>query len=176
MPTSDALPPGWSDLTDDVLGTRYWDQFDATFGFRASAKPDRWPAINEPGPSVTIDLTPIFDGTASTFSAGEQAVNALALLAMVEVFNEGEELVVLDWQHPGYLLRPHEFATSGERWVGVEPFPNGDYYAFLNPAMTEGIFGHPWEQTLCVIGESMVANLALRLSSWLPVLRRNGLQ
>jgi Protein of unknown function (DUF2716) len=175
VPSADALPPGWTDLADDMFGAEYWDQFESTFGFRASTTPDRWPAIREPTPSITLDLTPLFDGGPSTFATGEQAVNALALLSMVEVFTDQEPLVVLDWQHPAYLLRPHEFAVSERPWIGVQPFPNGDYYGFFNAPMTEGTFGHPWEQTLCVIGESMVASLGRRLASWLPVARRNGI-
>jgi hypothetical protein len=77
-------------------------------------------------------------------------------------------------QHPAYLLRPHEFAAADHPWEGVQPFPNGDYYIFLNTEMTEGIFGQLWEQTLCVIGEQMCATLGKRLGSWLAVVRQNG--
>jgi hypothetical protein len=157
-----------------MFGSKYWDQFESAFGFRASTTPDRWPAIREPTPSVTVDLSPIFSGGEAIFVAGTNAVNALALLSMIEVFDRQEELVVLDWQHPAYLLQPHDFATADLPWLGVQPFPNGDYYAFLNGPMTEGLFGHPWEQTLCVIGESMIATLGVRLESWLTVMRRNG--
>lgn len=50
----------------------------------------------------------------------------------------------------------------------------GDYYAFLTPDLEEGTFGHPWEQTLCVIGRRMVDSLGRSLGTWLPVKRENG--
>jgi hypothetical protein len=40
----------------------------------------------------------------------------------------------------------------------------------------ERIFGHPWEQTLCVFGPRLVNTLGATLSSWLPRLRVDGKQ
>lgn len=54
-------------------------------------------------------------------------------------------------------------------------YPIGDYYAFLTEDFSEGTFGHPWEQTLCVIGHRLGATLGWSLETWLPVKRRNGL-
>lgn len=98
VPPSDHLPPGWQDLPDDMFGRAFWDQFDMRFGFQASTTPDRWPAIREPAPSMTLDLSPIFDGDAATFVAGVHAVNGLALLSMVEIYGADEQIIVLDWQ------------------------------------------------------------------------------
>ncbi|MEU5671031.1 DUF2716 domain-containing protein [Micromonospora sp. NPDC047753] len=39
-----------------------------------------------------------------------------------------------------------------------------DYYAFLTEDMTEGTFGHPWEQTLCVFGSHLMPKLVPLLS------------
>ena len=84
------------------------------------------------------------------------------------------ELVVLDWQHPAYRFRPaHQALTWRAEWR-VPVYPDGDYYAFLTQDFTEGTFGHPWEKTLCVIGERLGASLGRSLETWLPVKRRDG--
>ncbi|WP_417554098.1 DUF2716 domain-containing protein [Microbispora sp. NBC_01189] len=45
------------------------------------------------------------------------------------------------------------------------------YSAFLQEDMTTGIFGHPWEWTLCAFGEPTAGSLVTLLTSWLPVKR-----
>jgi hypothetical protein len=127
----------------------YWAPFDARYRFRASARPEGWPAIDEPALSVTIDLTLVFEAGPSEFAAGEQAVNALTLLAMTQIVAVDERLLVLDWQRPSYWFRPHRQALQQDRSWPVMVFPNGDYHVFLTEDMTTGTFGHPWEQTLC---------------------------
>jgi hypothetical protein len=44
----------------------------------------------------------------------------------------------------------------------------------MTPDFAEGTFGHPWEQSLCVVGERLVETLGRWLTAWLPVLRRDG--
>src|SRR6267154_900611 len=92
----------------------YWAPFDARFQFRASIQPERWPAIQEPAPSVTLDLGPVFNGHPSEFAAGQQAINAITLLAMIRVTAATERLLVLDWQHPSYWFWPHRQAISDD--------------------------------------------------------------
>lgn len=53
-------------------------------------------------------------------------------------------------------------------------YPDGDYLAFLTPDYTQGTFGHPWEETLCVMGDRLIASLGRTLSTWLPIKRSNG--
>ncbi len=55
-------------------------------------------------------------------------------------------------------------------------YPKGDYYIFLRDDLSEGTFGHPWEQTLCVFGERLLASLGRTLATWLPVIRIDGLR
>jgi hypothetical protein len=88
---------------------------------------------------------------------------------MREVFPDDERLVALDWQHPAYWFWPHR-QPSQEPWR-IPPFPNGDYFVHCTEDMTQGTFGHPWEQSLCVFGEGLTAALVPRLTDWLPVKR-----
>jgi hypothetical protein len=146
----------------------FWGPFHARFNFRPKLR--EYPGIDEPAPSITMDLAPIFGGTPAEYAAGEQAVNALGLAAMTRVFADNDRLVVLDWQHPSWWFRPHLHALADDpRWP-VSVFPDGDYFVFLAEDMSTGTFGHPWEQTLCVWGTLMPA-LAPMLTAWLPVKR-----
>ncbi|MFI6430740.1 DUF2716 domain-containing protein [Rhodococcus oryzae] len=63
------LPPGWAELTEDDRH-RHWTAFtDRVGGFRPGVTPVSWPAIAEPTPSVTFDLTNA-GGTPASWSAG----------------------------------------------------------------------------------------------------------
>lgn len=159
----------WEEIRDEEYET-FWAPFDARFQFRPGVQ-DNGAGIDEPPGSVTIDLSPIFTGQHSQFAAGGNAVNALALLAMTEVFPDDQRLLVLDWQHPSYWFWPHRQALQSKQDWQVEVFPNGDYYIFLTEDMTVGTFGHPWRQTLCVFGTPLVESLVPKLAAWLPVKR-----
>lgn len=162
---------------------RYWKPFDATFSFRPSYADDPMqvphPGITEPPGSVTFSLAPITrSGSTARFWAGVHALNAEVLRAFVTVFPEGERLVALDWQHPSYWFRPHEHAIATIDAGGIDPaawpmcpFPDGDYHVFCTEDLSSGTFGHPWEQSLCVFGASLVDVLVPTLSTWLPILR-----
>jgi len=58
-----AEPPedAWTEL-DRSEQDRFWATFHSKFDFRAGVSPEAWPAINEPVPSVTFDLSVIADG------------------------------------------------------------------------------------------------------------------
>lgn len=158
---------------DWVTQKEGWSAFEAAFGFRPSVNSAEWPAIREPIPSVTIDLSPIFDNEGPTFASGASCVDAVALHAFVQLLGSDDRLLVLDWQHPCYLFSPHRQALDSEPWE-VTVFPNGDYYIFLAKDMTAGVFGHPWEQTLCIWGSDLIPLLADPLAIILPVARRDG--
>lgn len=158
-------------LTSDY--DRYWSQIDRAFDFRPSLSPLVRPGIVEPKDSVTFSLAPIFAGPDSTFAESEAAINSEVLRALVAVVPPEEELVALDWQHQGCWFRPHLFAVAEAPWP-VPPFPNGDYYFLLTSDYSTGTFGHPWEQSLCIIGTELIDELAPMLHAWLPVLREGG--
>lgn len=154
---------------------RLWSRFESLYGFRAHTEPEGWPAIREPVGSVTFDLAPAWVEDACGFWT-TQAVNHLVVRSLACVVPEDDPIIVLDWQHPSHKFWPHRLPES---WIvpelfpnGVTPCPNGDYYAFLSEDMLLGTFGHPWEQTLCVLGEQLVQALAPTLEPLLPVKRR----
>lgn len=163
---------------------QFWTPFDQRFGFVPSASEPVPPGITEPLDSVTFSLASVY-GSETRFLAREAALNAEVLRAFVDVFPPDERLVVLDWQHPSYWFSPHRQArrlTRQNDSIGsmaaadwnVTPFPDGDYFIFLTEDLTAGTFGHPWEQSLCIFGTTLVDALAPALEGWLPVLRRSG--
>lgn len=168
-----AEPPedAWTELTRNEYDD-YWAAFNARYGFRAGVSPEAWPAIAEPTPSITFDLSVIEDGPQR--GAAYDAINAEALRAFVWALPD-EELIVLDWQHPAYRFRPANQALTWRPEWQVPVYPDGDYFAFLSKDLSEGTFGHPWERTLCVIGERLGAALGRSLETWLPVKRRDGI-
>ena len=160
--------PAWEEIPLERYDD-HWGPFDARYHFSPSLHGG--PAIDEPSPSVTIDLAPVLQATSpAVFAAGEQALNALAVLAMVRAFPEDQRLLVLDWQHPSHWFWPHRQVLQPEPrpWLA---FPNGDYYAVLTEDLSTGTFGHPWEQTLCVFGAPLLKTLVPLLASWLPTKR-----
>ena len=166
--------PAWVPIGGESYAAR-WVPFAERFGFRAGTTSEAWPGIAEPHPSVTIDLGPIFrDTDHGRSAAGQRALNALGLLAMTTSFDIDVRLLVLDWQHANYHVWPHRLASQDYPQWPVDVFPDGDYHVFLTEDMTTGMFGHPWEQTLCVFGEPLVTTLVPLLTSWLSVRRRNG--
>ncbi|MDI9896330.1 DUF2716 domain-containing protein [Rhodococcus sp. IEGM 1381] len=170
-----SLPNGWTQL-DRGLQDEHWATFISKFGFRAGIKPESWPAIAEPTPSVTFDLA--IDALPTRASAGAlfDAINAEALRCFLTEFPGDPLFVVLDWQHPGYIFDAEAHANAAEdaEWR-VPVYPNGDYYIFGRDGFSEGTFGHPWERTLCVYGPRLVATLGRTLATWLPTVRTDGI-
>lgn len=163
------LSEAWARI-DQHAYRRVWDEFDERFQFKPSIYPKNWPAITEPRGSVTLDLADIFQS--DQWVRRSLRVDEVVLASFLRVYPEETELLALDWQHPAYLFRPHLLGDAST-WLHspFSPFPDGDYYIFLTEDMSQGTFGHPWEQTLCVWGDELVRDLVPALD--LPVKRAN---
>ncbi|NYF10259.1 hypothetical protein HDC94_001415 [Leifsonia sp. AK011] len=152
-----------------------WDEFYSRFQFVPSGgRPER--AIREPSPSVTFDISQVWDASRPGHSdAAIRAVDASARRAFLAGFGEDVELLILDWQHDAFRLRPGDEvpAPTGGDGFPLLPtvVPDGDYYIYATLDLAEGTFGHPWEESLCVFGPIMSRTLGAELRTWLPVLR-----
>jgi hypothetical protein len=163
----------WQELSS-VESSGVWDRFYDRFQFRPSVLPEQWPGIAEPEPSVTYRFEYPSD-------PGEVVdLHESALAAFRACTPPGGRMVVLDWQHACYRFSPHVSFEEWERpdlrnegFLPVQPidfadlwlvpvFPNGDYSVFLAPDLSWGLFGHPWEQTICVFGEALLAAFGAR--------------
>lgn len=141
----------WAQARGDEAG-RLWDRFDTAFRFRSSMYD--LPGIDEPTPSITYDLT-YDDGT----RAEPVWVNRVLLAALRCVVSVDDSAVVLNWKHQTYRCRPHRIRDEeppDETWP-TAIHPDHDYYIWLTEDFRNGTFGHPWEPSLCVFGEELLA-------------------
>ncbi|MFB9906511.1 DUF2716 domain-containing protein [Allokutzneria oryzae] len=168
----------WQELDPDSH-RRVWNRFDGRFDFLPSAHPEDWPSIVEPTPSLTWDLAPgqrrplsRYDHAARDFGRSREGVDELAdvlFAALKRCTGEQDWVYVLDWQHASYRFWPHR-TDSVDPWP-VPIVPDGDYCAFLAADLSYGIFGHPWERTVCLFGGELTTAVA---DHGQPVLRRDG--
>ena len=140
------MSQAWEPLTRDEYDA-VWDRFFREFAFHPSVHPDHFPGIREPRGSVTWALWP------SPWREGdEEALQEQFLAAFRACTAADETIYALDWQHLCYWLRPHR---TFEEWT-ILVLPNGDYHIFLSRDFSWGVFGHPWEWTVCVFGEPLL--------------------
>jgi len=147
------------DEYDDV-----WDRFRSAFQFRPSVHADQWPGMREPSPSITYSIS-----ERTTFV---EDLDTHALAIFRRVVAPEERMYVLDWQHTSFWFYPHR--SRGEAFErGL--YPDGDYHIFLAEDFSFGMFGHPWEQTICVFGERLLQAMDQHTPSlFRSILRRDG--
>jgi hypothetical protein len=129
-----------------------WDRFYDSFKFK--------PSINE-FPAITTDRPQLKFNIANCFSPGYplDKLEEFAISLFHNISRPGDRLFALDWQHECYDFDPRKEMDRDEfgDWI-VPVLPNGDYYIFLAKDFNNVWFGHPWEQTITLIGDEMVAN------------------
>jgi hypothetical protein len=144
------MAQAWTPLTSEEYDA-VWDRFYREFSFHPSVNPEDFPGIREPVPSITWTLHP------SPWTVEDEDELHHRFLAAFKACTTAEEvLYALDWQHTCYWFCPH---VPFEEWV-VPVLPNGDYYIFLSHDFSWGVFGHPWEWTLCGFGKPFLEALA----------------
>ncbi|MBU2666247.1 DUF2716 domain-containing protein [Actinoplanes bogorensis] len=148
-----------------------WRRFRHEFAFRPSMASRTWPAIKEPADSVTWSLASLDDDPGYA-----------KLDAMVDAINDGlwactateGTLLILDWQHDCYRIRPHAMtAKDGPRWP-ASMMPDGDYNIHVAEDFRYGTFGHPWENSICVMGAPLLQRVASSLDEILLRRVREG--
>ena len=139
-----------------------WQAFESRFHFRPSVRAEDWPGIAEPAPSITYAIGHIYELPREERAALEADLEAKLLAAFrALVGRDGGEGVVhaLDWQHASFRFAPTVAEAASVPWA-IPALPDGDYYIFLAPDLRWGIFGHPWEETMCVFGDELLRALA----------------
>jgi Protein of unknown function (DUF2716) len=164
----------WTELEHDAE-RQLWAEFADRYQFRAGTRPEAWPGIHEPTPSVTWDLSEVFTG--NDFADGSRRVAQLLLELLTASTEWWESLVFHDWVHPSILFWPHRVDSLDgiPGWQTGGLFPNGDYTILLAWGDRFGVFGHPWEQSLCVFGAQAVDTLdRLDHGTLTQILREDG--
>jgi hypothetical protein len=135
------------ELFEESEYKKVWDRFYDQFAFKPSVYRRDFPAIKEPSPSITYE----FDYPIETETIDD--LDNKTLSAFLSIVSPGDALCVLDWHHDCYWFRPH---IPFREWE-IPVLPNGDYYIFLAKDFSYGIFGHPWERTICVWGKELLS-------------------
>jgi hypothetical protein len=148
--------PVWESIPypseDDTIS---WNFMYETLHFTPSVQ--LRPGIVEPTPSITYDIGHIYTVGETQAQHLEEDLNQKTLTALQACTRPEQRLYALDWQHPCYWFYPHRMLgpSNAEDWY-VPVLPNGDYYIFLAENFSFGIFGHPWEQTMCIFGQPLL--------------------
>lgn len=131
-----------------------------------------FPGIREPVPSATWSLDSLNDdpGYRKLYRFRTTVEHTLAACTP-----DGASVLVLDWQHNCFRVRPDLLADGEAPGWPLSPYPDGDYCIFLAEDFSFGSFGHPWERTVCLFGADLLAEADHALSGVLgqPV-RRDG--
>ncbi len=154
------MTAAWQELDEGEYDS-VWNRFERDFVFKPSVRPEHWPGIAEPSQSETYGLSGFLDRDKSHYASLNAEIQGWALDAFRRLLpSESDYLYALDWQHSCYTFFPHvsfELDEFGDWTIPI--LPDGDYHIFLEREFKWGIFGHPWEQTLCVFGEQLLAIL-----------------
>jgi hypothetical protein len=140
-----------------------WDRVYAQLSFSPDVR--EFPGIQEPVPSVTWPLGP-----------SESLVDKLTepFRRTLPIVAPTEDLYWLDWNHVGYRFDPRRVGGEAQPdWPGAA-YPDGDYYLYVTRDLRLGTFGHPFEQTLCVFGAELLAEVEPELTDLLGRPVRNS--
>ena len=118
-------------------------------------RPADLPGIYEPFPSVTFALPRLGRDQDMPTDADVADLQSVMLAVFAACTPPHGRIYALDWQHESFWLQPH---VAFDAWR-VPVLPDGDYYIFLAPDFSRGLFGHPWEWTMCVFGAPLLSAL-----------------
>ncbi|WP_434440679.1 DUF2716 domain-containing protein [Lentzea sp. E54] len=123
-----------------------------------------FPGIAEPADSVTWG---------GAFAA-EDAVTAVIRRGLTACTEPGERIFWADPYHFGTAADLHRVGGLGQP-VWEEPVVGDGDYAINAPYdLRFGTFGHPWENSLCVWGADLLAEVQDEVDALLPRLRAGG--
>lgn len=167
---------GWKRLSVDEK-EEIWEQFDQQFGFYKHWGKAECPAITEPTPSLTWDISKAFLVEGGIAAEGETDLTRKILVALKQATQPGERLHALDALHwyEHYTFAPHRLQSSDRESWALPVLPHDNYTIILGPGLRFGIFGNPLEKTMCAFGEKLIQ----AITKTVPVvfgqlLRRNG--
>jgi hypothetical protein len=137
-----------------------WNRFYAEFRFRPITNSFFQPTIREPSPSESYYIGHIYGHGGERYNELNNDLMAFALAMFQSLTVPDESIYALDWHHQTYRFFPHIAFGLDEfgEWP-VPILPNGDYYIFFKESFTWGVFGHPWEKTMCFWGDDLLSFL-----------------
>ena len=77
----------------------------------------------------------------------------------------GKDMYALDWRHDCFIYNPCEEIPLDDWFYDTERncnvyfpsyYPDGDYHFFASFDWSIGLYGHPWQKELIVVGEKLI--------------------
>ena len=150
--------PAWEELSDSRDDeARAWSFLYDQLHFHPSVYAEHWPGISEPRPSITYSMGHMYEVGPDRAAELERDLHLNALTAFQACLATEQRMYALDWQHLCYWFYPYRpfNAVNPDAW-SVRVWPDGDYFIFLADDFRFGLFGHPWEQTICIFGQPLL--------------------
>lgn len=148
---------------------KIWLNFTKSFQFQPSVDSAGFPGLRPPSPNAAfnVDLgahsVEEFTVRAAEFNSEMEAVAAKAL-------RPGTPVLSLLWHHVGYYATIDSSVVT-ELHLPNPLYPDGDYPLFIAADFSTGIFGHPWERSVCVFGEPLIEPVTQLLGTRFELLR-----
>ncbi|MCG6142745.1 MULTISPECIES: DUF2716 domain-containing protein [Leptospira] len=140
----------WKKL-DSKESNSVWDKFEEKYQFKPSVS--EFPGIIKINPQLKLDLSECYH---ETFNNTE--FENIASDLFKNITKPNERMYALDWQHESYDFDPRNIMDRNDKydeWL-IPIFPNGDYYIFITKDFNNLWFGHPWEQTITLVGNDLI--------------------
>ncbi|MCB1198380.1 MAG: DUF2716 domain-containing protein [Deltaproteobacteria bacterium] len=134
------------------------DSFAKQYSFRPSMDPKQWPSIQTKSPIMMFDVSSYYRNEGQISGQDiEKALQDLAIEMFCALTHKHEKMWAIDWHHLSYEFdprKPMDLCEDFDRWL-VPIFPNGDYTIFLCQDYANVWFGHPWQQSIALIGDAL---------------------
>ena len=140
-----------------------WDWVYKELSFRPSVYARDWPSIRTKMPFHKFSIDFLWR---EPYNQERQAgFIRKAIDTFISITQKDEVIYALDWQHEGFHYDPRELRVDGlldtESSIPVISFiPDGDYYIFITKDLQNIWFGHPWERSITLIGETLISAAA----------------
>ena len=132
-----------------------WDKIFDDFHFCPSCKTHPKPWLLLPMNHKKYHLNSVFTFTEEQ----EKIINSIFCRV------HANDMYALDWHHDCFIYNPCEeipldyWFYDEERKCNVyfpSYYPDGDYHFFTSFDWSIGLYGHPWEKELIVVGERLI--------------------
>lgn len=150
---------GWTTLSQNEYDI-IWDRFYKDLSFKPSMLEADWPSIKADKSNIKIDIADLWG---STYNETKwTSLITKGINSFISITNPEEEIIVLDWQHTCFKVNPRQLTVetmlpNDQNSIMVPSFvPDGDYYIFLTKDFENIWFGHPWENTVTLIGDKLI--------------------
>src|ERR1700733_4201629 len=136
-----------------------WDWFYKEFSFTPSVYEKDWPTIRTTRPHRKFSTDYLWQDE-KNIPIHQQFIGR-AIRTFVEITPPGESVYALDWQHDAFYydlreMTVDDFIKNGKT-IRTSFIPDGEYFIFMTKDLQHIWFGHPWEQSVTLIGDNLIA-------------------